>query len=277
MPVGVVRFDRDGSVVYANHHALELLGSATLSTIDDVLQDLAPGDAELLGELVRARCVSEHDTVQQVHLERTDGVHHIDCSVRRLGGRTGDAPDSVMTLVDVSESVRLRTELERRASTDGLTATLNRAATLARLAHPARGTAVVYLDIDRFKDINDSFGHIAGDAVLCSLARRLAAAIGTDGFVGRLGGDEFVVVAPGVPHDDAALELGRRLATAAAHVVRLPLGSVGIQASVGVAVADGDEADPDALVARADAAMYRSKRARRGEAVLAEEAHAAAD
>ena len=271
MPVGVVRFDHDGAIVFVNSHALDTLGVSTVGTIADLVAVLSASDGDALVAAVATTRASTRAAEVQVAVARDGGVRTVDCRVRRLGGRAGEADDAVMTLTDVTESVELRDELARRASTDGLTGVLNRAATYAVLATIRDGSAVVYLDLDGFKQVNDLHGHAAGDAVLCAVAERLTAAVGDAGHVGRLGGDEFVAIALGVRDADAALEVARRIAAAVAHDVQLAATTVPVCASFGVTwVGDGGGVQPDAIVARADAAMYRSKQAGAGAVVLAD-------
>ena len=156
-------------------------------------------------------------------------------------------------------------EVARYAAThDALTGVLNRAGFLKlageRLAAPG-GTAIAVglADLDRFKAINDQYGHGAGDRVLRAVADRLCAVCGQAGLVGRLGGDEFAFELP--------IGETRRLTKALA--VRVPVSRgvvVEATASVGLAEADGD-ADVAALLGRADAAMYRGKRCGAGVAI----------
>jgi diguanylate cyclase (GGDEF)-like protein len=119
---------------------------------------------------------------------------------------------------------------------------------------------VIFIDLDQFKAVNDSYGHAAGDLLLVAVADRLRQST-RDAGVGRLGGDEFLVIARNVPTPEHAEHLGRRLARA----IRRPLnlgGTIRPSASVGVAWSADPNADPSALVAQADAAMYQAKRRR---------------
>lgn len=143
------------------------------------------------------------------------------------------------------------------ATHDQLTGLANRtglASAWGQLTGGPWAPAVLVIDLDDFKPINDTYGHAAGDRVLVDVASRLRAAVGSGGVVARLGGDEFAAL---VVHDDPA-RLAARLARAVAVPVTLSDGlSVAVSATIGVTVADGS--DLASSLARADAAMYRAK------------------
>jgi diguanylate cyclase (GGDEF)-like protein len=170
--------------------------------------------------------------------------------------------------IAVREQERTQLQLTHQAQHDPLTGLANRAQLgdrLGRLLPSADGpVAVLYLDLDGFKQINDVHGHEAGDLVLTVVARRLSQAVrGTD-LVARLGGDEFVLLCPDLPTDDAV-----RLAERILRDVALPVTFRGMElavgASVGVAAYGADVAQSTAGVLRAaDAAMYEAKRRGRG-------------
>jgi diguanylate cyclase len=157
--------------------------------------------------------------------------------------------------------------LSAQSLTDPLTGLPNRRALvlelarmLARAARTATRVQVAFVDLDGFKTINDEHGHDIGDRFLLHIAHRLRAGVRIGDYAGRFGGDEFVVIAPG----DEADRLGERVARSTATTFRH--GAVDIDypgASVGVVVSGPGEADAEALLARADAAMYAVKKARR--------------
>jgi diguanylate cyclase (GGDEF)-like protein/PAS domain S-box-containing protein len=163
---------------------------------------------------------------------------------------------------------RRRTDelLRHQALHDPLTGLANRtlcddrlAQAVARSRRSGAGIAVLFLDLDDFKHINDGHGHAAGDAVLAVFGRRLAEAMRPADTVGRLGGDEFVVICENVSADEA-----RALAHRLADVARRPVPAAGVEhrfsTSIGIAHSDGDPPEPDVLVRSADAAAYRAKR-----------------
>jgi diguanylate cyclase (GGDEF)-like protein len=202
-------------------------------------------------------------------------------------GPTGDIVDAVAAGVnvlgeeleaaftEVERRVEARTaelaialgDLNRRALHDELTGLPNRALFWDRLTqrlHVAgrRSTpfAVLYLDIDNFKEVNDRFGHVVGDRLLADAAARLLATKRIGDAAARLGGDEFAILLDEVASADAAVMVGERIA----EKLSAPYPIAGKQfvatVSVGVALGPAELDDPDAMVAAADAAMYAAKR-----------------
>ncbi|MFE1603165.1 diguanylate cyclase domain-containing protein [Methylobacterium sp. ID0610] len=166
-------------------------------------------------------------------------------------------------------------ESERRATHDALTGLLNRPGLMAALdrelrpeAGSDRALALLYLDLDGFKAVNDRLGHAAGDALLRRVADRLVATLPDTCTAARLGGDEFVILAPGLSAR-AALRLGKRIIAALSEPYAFEGGNTArIGASIGIAGARGDSAER--LLSAADAALYRAKAAGKGCCVLAE-------
>ena len=160
--------------------------------------------------------------------------------------------------------------LRRAARTDGLTQLANRTAFnegFEALSQPSR-SALILVDLDGFKEVNDAFGHAVGDAVLIAVSDRLQSVVRRGDLVARIGGDEFAVICEDVPDPDAAL----RIAAAVADAVRVPIGYEGfvvhVRASIGVCTPIPN-ADPEHALRSADDALYRAKRAGRDRVVLA--------
>ena len=134
---------------------------------------------------------------------------------------------------------------------------------LAKIREHEARVAVLFIDLDRFKHVNDHFGHAAGDHLLTAVAERLRAAVRTEDLLARLGGDEFVVVCPQVTYTGEAETIAERLLMALAHPFFVKNEELGVSASVGIAFSDntakGRKESADTLLHDADAAMYRAK------------------
>ena len=173
--------------------------------------------------------------------------------------------------------MRSEQRIRHQALHDPLTRLANRALCRDRLEHAlahaersGSSAAVLYVDVDDFKRVNDLYGHAAGDAVLVALARRLAAAVRPADTVARLGGDEFVVVCEDVD-ERVALGLGWRVAAAVQEPLEVDGTQHRISASVGIALGSGADTDAEGLVSNADAAAYRAKEAGRGNVEIFDE------
>jgi diguanylate cyclase (GGDEF)-like protein/PAS domain S-box-containing protein len=170
-------------------------------------------------------------------------------------------------LADAIDRVRTEEETRRRGLHDPLTGLPNRTLVLDRIAHAlARGdrsegsVAVLFLDVDNFKVVNDSLGHRAGDNLLRQLAARLSDAVRPADTVGRFGGDEFVVLCEDVTDEPMALRIAGRLARVFSEPFSLEGDDVHTaSASIGVVLRDGSQDNPEELLRDADAAMYRAK------------------
>jgi diguanylate cyclase (GGDEF)-like protein/PAS domain S-box-containing protein len=163
----------------------------------------------------------------------------------------------------------LAAALSEQAVRDPLTGLANRTLLLERLraalsrdARSRGGTGLLFLDLDGFKAVNDRHGHGVGDAVLRAVARRLTAAVRPSDTVARLGGDEFVVLVE-APADSDLEPVVRRFAAAFEEPLHQELAGTPVGVSIGTAWVQGGDSTPDELLRRADAAMYRNKRARR--------------
>lgn len=179
----------------------------------------------------------------------------------------------VSTIDDVTERREMEREVVHLAHHDVLTDLPNRAAFQTRLTetltNPGRTTscALIYIDLDRFKQINDSFGHPMGDEVLRITAGRIRENVRPRDTVARLGGDEFVILCQDVYEDRDAESLAERLARDLSRPLDLPCGTIATSASIGVAMAGPDDTDAEALIHHADLAMYAAKDAGRGRAL----------
>jgi diguanylate cyclase (GGDEF)-like protein len=178
----------------------------------------------------------------------------------------------LLTFHEVSERKALQDRLTEQATHDPLTGLANRAAFAARLDELAATAdrpshhAVVFVDLDHFKPVNDEFGHQAGDELLCTVGR-LTAVVRSGDLVCRLGGDEFAILLADCSEEQARVTV-ERLLDAVREPVPVADVLVSVDASIGVALSRSTVAHPEQLVREADQAMYQAKRSGRGRFVI---------
>jgi diguanylate cyclase (GGDEF)-like protein/PAS domain S-box-containing protein len=267
LPVGLLQLDRHHALTFTNDRLHAILEAPPAATVEAQLAGVVAEDRDALQDALAS--VLADEPVDDMELRLTGGRVCL-LSLRPLTDSDGAVSGAIGCLTDVTESVQLRRELQIRASVDELTGLLNRSAILQLLSLqlPRRvaagaGLAVAFVDLDHFKDVNDERGHAAGDRLLVAAATLLRAAIRDGDEVGRLGGDEFLAVCPQVSSEAQAQEIGDRLSRTLTATIDLGDSELALHASVGVAWTD-EVVTADELVARADAAMYESKRVHGG-------------
>ncbi|MEO0493954.1 MAG: EAL domain-containing protein [Actinomycetota bacterium] len=190
------------------------------------------------------------------------GLTRVDQSAEHPGQDLEVIVDRLLSVT--RERDRITSALTHQATHDGLTGLANRAAVLERIGHAMRqrrkepDVAVVYLDLDRFKQVNDSLGHEVGDELLKVVAQRITDSVREGDTVGRIGGDEFVVVLESINLDQARMVANRMIDRLLAP---LEIGGapIDVGVSMGVAMVELGDRDPDKLLREADLAMYRAK------------------
>jgi diguanylate cyclase (GGDEF)-like protein/PAS domain S-box-containing protein len=269
LPLGVLHLDQGGGVLYANDRVFELVGRAGATTILEQLGAVVDEDRAGLEAAVAAVLQDGVGQDLRIRVRPGPGDELRVCTVtmRPLRRDLDVVSGAVACVDDVTETSRMHQELERRANYDTLTGSHNRVSILATLEaamsgaeYHGSGTAVIFLDLDRFKAVNDRLGHAAGDLLLQVVADRLRGAVRGMDTIGRFGGDEFLVVCPGVERPEEAMKVAARVAEHVVPAVELHGEVTTPRASVGVAWARNGTVDAEALVARADLAMYESKR-----------------
>jgi diguanylate cyclase (GGDEF)-like protein/PAS domain S-box-containing protein len=280
VPVGLFQFDAAGRITFTNGQLHKMLGIEAAATCDAQFAVVAQDDRPLLRSAwddvmadqpidgLELRFRSPHDD------HTTPEMRVCLMSLRPLTNRTGQVTGAIGCVSDVTESVQLRRELEIRAAIDGPTGCMNRRATMELLDltmdgkdADRGGVGVIFVDIDRFKDVNDVFGHAAGDALLVEVARRIRSVIRKGDRLGRIGGDEFLVVCPGLTDPRDAVRVAERVSTVLKTDIEVMGHHMHLQASAGVTWSEGRQSS-DELVAEADRAMYRSKRDGRGRVMV---------
>ena len=256
-------------IVYVNPAFERITGYPAEEALGRNARFLQNGDSDQPGiRELRAALEDEREWSGVFRNYRKDGTpfwqEHNVSPVRDEAGRI---THHVGIINDITERKALEDELAHRAFHDPLTDLPNRALFLDRLGHAAlrlsrwRGgaIAVLFLDLDNFKYVNDSLGHRAGDGLLLEVAGRLRALLRPEDTLARLGGDEFVVLLEGVEDEGAASLVAERIAEALQEPVVLGGQEVFATASVGVALGRGKEVSPEDLLRDADTAMYRAK------------------
>ena len=256
----------DLNVLYVSDSMADIFARDPTELVGRRLDTLSGGSVPLTQALERA--INEPGRVMRVEWEADRRQRP--SALRRIGhhepARRPAGGGLVVNTRDATDQVVLQRQLSQQAFHDPLTGLANRALLTDRAEHGAARSArsgamvaVVLVDLDGFKFVNDSLGHQVGDIVLCEVARRLQSLVRSEDTVARLGGDEFVILID----DVSALEEPKRLAERVGEVLRprfeLSGSDYAVTASVGVAIGSGTEVDVHDLVRDADTAMYVAK------------------
>ena len=263
LPLLIVRAS-DQRLLYVNERALEQFALNVDSALTHSLADFHVDPQS------RARLASA--------LSRDGSVRDFEVNLRSASGKTfwlllsaqpmrhAGVVCLLVALADIDERKRLQDDMRRRAMHDPLTGLPNRAMfmeSLERAAHKARRRfarfSVLFIDLDHFKEVNDTMGHPAGDALLQEVARRLIAAVRSSDMVARLAGDEFVVLVEEHGGPEEVMIVAQKALVALRAPIVIDWREASVSASIGIASFPEDGADIPELVRNADAAMYQAK------------------
>ena len=262
----IVTTTLDGRILTWNRGAERLYGYAEVDVVGQPSSFLLPEDGrdeitEVIQRIVQRARVEHYESVRVHQTGR-----RVDVSISVSPVFEGDRVVAIASIArDISGRKHVERMINHLAFHDGLTGLANRTLIRDRLQHAlARSrraggmVAVIYLDLDDFKEVNDRLGHAAGDQLLQAVSARLQPLLRPGDTFGRLGGDEFVVVSDRIPNDRAAVGIAERLASALAEPFEFDAARIDVTASLGVALGDADT-DADRLLANADRAMYAVK------------------
>ncbi len=265
--------DRHGVIRYQSPSASKLVGVTSEDLLGTSYLDiLDPEDRPLL-EVVFAGLVGSPggSTTAEYRVDHTDGSSRFVESIVSNLLEDSSVEGLVLNTRDVTERKTLEEELARQAFHDSLTGLSNRAVFRDRLEHALdlsvryeRSLAVLLLDLDGFKTVNDSLGHDVGDQLLVAVGARIEKSARSSDTVARLGGDEFVVLLEEDVDEEQALAVATRMLNVLAAPFEVGDREVFIGASIGIALSDGGPVEADDLIRNADTAMYAAKAAGRG-------------
>jgi diguanylate cyclase (GGDEF)-like protein len=272
MDQGLMMVDDGNIVVHCNSQAKRLLDLpddliGARPTFGAILEyqwhtNLSGREDGSYEEFARKRLVVDRPHTQE--LKRPDGrVIEVRSIPLAAGG-------FVRTYTDITTRKVAEERVRYLAHHDDLTQLVNRIAFRERLQHAftlarasGRGVAVLYLDLDHFKEVNDTHGHEAGDRVLAETAQRMRASVRAVDTVARLGGDEFAIILPFLEGEDSARHLATRLVASLAEPFVIDGAPARVGVSIGIAIYPRDSADVDEFLRHADGALYQAKRAGR--------------
>jgi len=264
--IGGWEWDAANELVYLTNEAQRMLGlGRTTASLDELQACLRESERKRFHDAL-TRAV-EHGQGFELELQGI-GVDGHTLWIRIIGEVDAVDPTGTRltgTFQDITESKQAEETLRVQARTDPLTLLLNRDAVLEELEErlddpPQADVAVLYIDLDRFKVVNDVLGHAAGDQVIANAAQRIQRAVSTEGLIARFGGDEFLVVCSTGDDTERPQRLAAAILDTFGEAFRMAGEEFTITASIGIARAPEHGDKPQTLIQNADVAMYDSKR-----------------
>jgi len=268
MNEGLLIVAEDGAIQFANDRICNLAGCTIGQLLGRPVREIFADerDAELF---VQACAASQQSSQFEAPLKtRSGGATWVLASVSPLSDAGGSQRASICILTDISVRKDAEQRMARDAFYDALTGLPNRALFMDRLGQtldrvkrrPQDMYAVLFLDLDRFKVVNDSLGHMMGDKLLTEVALRLQGVLRTEDTVARMGGDEFTILLQNVKGIGEATMVADRIQKELLRAVCIDGHSMFTTASIGIAMGDPEYERPDVVLRDADIAMYRAKK-----------------
>ena len=282
----VMATDLDGAVTFMNQQAETLTGwslaDARARPLGEVLRLVQAADHAPVGDLV-ARVLAENMVIElgpnTLLLARDGSELPVENSAAPIRDQAGSVSGFVIVFRDITARKQAEEQLRYSAVHDPLTGLANRALLMDRLEHAFEHArrhsehqfAVLYLDLDGFKAINDSLGHLTGDQVLVGVARRLEASLRAEDTVARVGGDEFVILLESILDLRGAAHVTARIQQNMAAPMNVEGREVTVGISAGIAMHGPDDQQAADILRDADAALYRAKDQNKGRLALADD------
>jgi len=287
----ICRYTPEGRATFANEAYCRYFGISQKEVSKHMIwEHVLQPDVEALRAKIESMTPKQPAGISLAHNRRADGeMRWLEWTDRGIFDETGQLIEVQAVGRDIDEEVRLRKQLEEnlrttetQAMTDPLTGLLNRRAIMEharaewqRAQREKRPLSLVIMDVDRLKQINDTFGHLSGDEALKALANLMTSSMRRYDWAGRWGGDEFLLVLPGADLDEARNVVERLRLRFSQHRVQLKdQKEIELHVSVGVAcqpqVEDGSKGTLETLIARADQALYKAKQEGRDQVGVAE-------
>lgn len=265
---GVVIADCSGVIEYVNPRYTQITGYSSAEAVGRI--------AELMNndQLTDANNLSLQEAMQlgagwetfMVSLRKNGERFWQQVTASPILDDLGGLSHIVLNIEDISERVETQAQMEKLAFYDPLTGLDNRRLFrdrleqgLKRVRRSRKSMALLFLDLDQFKRINDTLGHDAGDELLCAVAQRLRSCVREEDIVSRLGGDEFTILLSDIGHAEAASVVARKILLALQTPITLGEQEITISCSIGITIAPEDSMNASVLMRNADLAMYRAK------------------
>lgn len=267
-PSGMALIDLDRRFTQVNAPLARMLGFSADVLVKKRMPEVLHPEDDTFDIAMRIELLSGKSTtvVREVRMIRADGeIIWVQHGIGLLRDDDGTPLSYVSQFVDITDARESRSVLEHLATHDPLTGLLNRRSLLERmdpiLAHHGRRStrlAVLYLDVDGLKPVNDTHGHLAGDQLIVEVGQRIREQVREEDLASRLGGDEFVVVLPDSDGMHDALTVAEKLKAAIAAPCMVNGAEIRVTVSIGIAIAEPDEV-PARVLQHADLALYRAK------------------